>query len=110
MKLLLDQNLSPKLVARLADVYAESAHVFTLGLDRASDAQVWIFARENAYTIVTQDTDYSDLNALEGDPPKVVWIRRGNCSTGEIKKLLREQCEAIKALISDPTASLLALL
>lgn len=110
MKLLFDHNLSPQLVLRLADLYPDSAHVFTLGLDRSSDAQVWSFARENGYTIVTQDADYNELIAIGGFPPKVVWIRRGNSSTNEIETLLRTHRDALEALTNDPGAGLLALL
>ncbi len=110
MRLLFDHNLSPKLVSRLADAYPESAHVSFPGLDRASDAQVWKFARDEGYTIVTQDTDFSDLMAMEGYPPKVVWIRRGNCSTSEVETLLRTNRDAIQTLMEDPEAGLLTLL
>jgi len=53
MKLLFDQNLSPRLVAALADVFPASAHAQMLGLDRASDDELWNAARENDFTIVT---------------------------------------------------------
>jgi len=33
MKLLLDQNLSPRLVKRLSDLYPNSSHVYPLGID-----------------------------------------------------------------------------
>ncbi len=95
---------------RLAEVYGDSAHVFALGLECASDAQVWKFARENSYAIVTQDTDFSEFVAIRGFPPKVVWIRRGNCTTSEIEKLLRDHREDISKLISDPDVGLLVLL
>ena len=110
MKLLFDQNLSPRLVSLLTDCYPQSAHVFSLGLEHATDAEVWNYARENGFTIVTQDADYDDLVAVEGFPPKVVWIRRGNCPTTEIEALLRAHREAIEALVNDGTAGLLALL
>ncbi len=110
MKLLFDHYLSPHLVLRLADLYPDSAHVFTLGLDRASDAEVWSFSREKGYTIVTQDADYSDILEAGGFPPKVVWVRRGNRSTNEMETLLRTHREAIEALLNDPGAGVLVLL
>ena len=57
MKLLLDQNLSPRLVARLADLFPDSQHVSDLGLERASDQPVWDYTRDHEYLIVTRDTD-----------------------------------------------------
>ena len=55
MKLLFDQNLSPKLVNRLADLFPGSSPVQSLGLDCAEDDQVWEHARLNGFAIVTKD-------------------------------------------------------
>jgi predicted nuclease of predicted toxin-antitoxin system len=110
MKLLLfDQNLSPHLVARLADVYPNSLHVSAVGLGSASDRVVWEFARQNDYLITTKDADFSELGLLMGFPPKVIWIRRGNVSTQMIEDLLRVNYEAIAALSDDPEAGILTL-
>ena len=81
-----------------------------MGLDRSSDAQVWVYARENGITIVTQDADFGEFSAIGGFPPKGVWIRRGNSSTKEIETLLRTHRDAIEALANDPGAGLLVLL
>jgi predicted nuclease of predicted toxin-antitoxin system len=72
MKLLFDQNLSSKLVSRLADLFPHSSHVQGVGLDCASDDQVWEYARLNGFAVVTKDEDYNDLSVLRGSPPKVV--------------------------------------
>ena len=72
MKLLFDQNLSPRLVANLADHYPNSAHVVTHALDHALDETVWTFAREHGYTLVTKDSDFHELSLLRGAPPKVI--------------------------------------
>jgi len=66
--LLLDQNLSPRLVDRLADIYPGSVHVSTVGLGAASDRIVWDFARQNDYVITTKDADFSELGLLLGFP------------------------------------------
>lgn len=100
MKLLLDQNLSPYLVKRLSDIYPGMIHVHTLKLDCSLDEEIWQVARDRGYTIVTKDADFSERSLILGFPPKVIWIRRGNCSTSEIEKILRENFEAIKALSS----------
>lgn len=107
MKLLLDQNLSPHLVKQLADIYPQSVHVQSLGLDCSSDEEVWTAARDAGYMIVTKDADFSERSILLGFPPKVVWIRRGNCSTSEIEKILREHFEDIKALNGDEQKAVL---
>lgn len=101
MKLLFDQNLSPKLVKFLGDVFPNSNHVFPLGLGEADDTDVWEYAKINDFTLVTKDADFGDLSILRGFPPKVIWIRRGNCQTSEIESLLRANSEAIEQLEND---------
>ena len=110
MKLLLfDQNISPRLVTLLADLYPESVHVSTIGLGNALDIEIWEYARDNNYMIVTKDADFSELGVVRGFPPKVIWIRRGNCSTREIESILRENYTAISALGDDTESGILAL-
>ena len=72
MKLLFDHNLPPLLVSCLQDLFPQSQHVFTLGLDRASDLQIREYARERDFFIVTKDVDFSDLCVLLGFPPKII--------------------------------------
>jgi predicted nuclease of predicted toxin-antitoxin system len=107
--LLFDQNLSPRLVTRLTDLYPNSAHVDTLGLGTSSDRDVWEYARLNDFMIVTKDADFSELSVLLGTPPKVIWIRRGNCSTNDIEKLLRNSYSAISAFSNDINSGVLTL-
>lgn len=107
MKLLFDQNLSPRLVEALADLFPDSAHVARVGLDRASDREVADFAFANGFAVVTKDADFDDLSLVVVDFPRVVWIQRGNCLTSEIEQLLRGSGEAIRALESDAEASVL---
>lgn len=109
MKLLFDHNLSPRLVARLADIYPQSSHLYFLGLDQASDRNVWQYARDNEYIIVTKDADFYDLVILLGSPPKLIWIRLGNCTTSEIDVLLRSRYDDIVALNQDASLRVLVL-
>ena len=110
MKLLLfDHNLSPKLLSRLADVYPSSAHVEALGLATADDRTVWEYARRYDYMIATKDADFSELLLLYGFPPKIIWLRRGNCSTRDIEAMLRNSFEAIETLSDDPNTGILTL-
>ena len=109
MKLLLfDQNISPRLVDRLADIYPGSAHVFTLGLGNAMDIEIWQYAHDHDYMIVTKDADFSELGIVKGFPPKIIWIRRGNCSTQDIESILRENYSAVSALSEDLETGILA--
>ena len=80
MKLLLDQNLSPRLFTVVGDLYPGSTHVREVGLQAADDT-VWRYAAEHGFAIVSRDADFHERSFLLGHPPKVIWIRRGNCST-----------------------------
>ena len=83
VRLLLDQNLSPRFVRALADVFPESTHVRDVGLSRATDEAVWTYAARHGPVIVSKEAEFQQRSFLLGHPPKVVWIRRGNCSTGD---------------------------
>ena len=89
MKLLFDHNLSYKLVGRLADLFPESTHVRHVDLHEADDRTVWEYARVNGLAIVSKDEDFHHLSFLYGAPPKVVWVRLGNCTTAAIEQALR---------------------
>lgn len=88
-KLLFDQNLSPRLASRLADLYPDSSHVSLAGLDRASDGALWVYAQANDYILVTKDIDFNDMSVLRGFLPKVLWLRLGNCTTRDVEQALR---------------------
>jgi predicted nuclease of predicted toxin-antitoxin system len=109
LKLLFDQNLSPRLVRLLSDVYPECSHVHGLGMDRASDAEVWNYAAEHGYTIVSKDADFHQRSLLLGAPPKVVWVRQGNCSVADTAALLRERFIVVERFHANEEAAFLAL-
>ena len=110
MKLLFDENLAPSLALSLADNFPQSAHVSRIGLGACSDRDVWEYAREHQYTLVSKDSDFHELTLLYGAPPKVVWIRRGNCTTKQIEFILRNKLEDIQQLINSPESSYLVIL
>ena len=109
MKLLLDQNLSPRLREALQDMYPQSLHVRDAGLESATDAAVWAYAKERGLVIVSKDADFRHLGFTYGPPPKIVWIRRGNCSTREIELLLRERYDDILTFYENEREVVLAL-
>lgn len=110
MKLLLDNNLSQKLVAQIANLYPESSHVALLGLEKASDFDVWLRAKDDAYCLVTKDADFNGLLASKGFPPKVIWIRLGNCTSAQIVNLLTTQYQTIEEFLKNDEAGILELL
>lgn len=109
MKLLFDQNLSSALVGRLSDLFPESIHVKNAGMAKADDDAIWAHAAENEFTIISKDSDFQQRSLLFGAPPKVVWLRVGNCSTDRIVKLVTERSVEIHTFESDPLQSLLVL-
>lgn len=109
MKLLFDQNVPPRLVRALEDLYPGSTHVALVELDRATDRAVSTYARERGYVVVTKDADFAEL-ALHGHPVlKVVWLRLGNCTTNELERILRDSAAVLAQLADDPDARVLSL-
>ncbi|MCF7675614.1 MAG: DUF5615 family PIN-like protein [Akkermansiaceae bacterium] len=101
MKLLLDQNLSHRLLVALEDLFPDSLHVRLLNLSEADDLEIWNYAIKHNLVIVTQDSDYSDWNKLRGAPPKIIWRRCGNASVDQIHSKLRNAADRIGLLQSD---------
>ena len=101
MKLLFDQNLSPNLAKYFEGYFNTSQHLQDIGFDTSDDLTVWEFAQKNGFTIVTKDSDFNNLVSFLGFPPKVIWLRRGNCSTKMIREIITENLDTIKAFIND---------
>lgn len=101
MKLLLDQNISRKLVKDLEYLFPGSNHVYPLGLHKASDKQIWKYARDNNFIIVTQDSDFNERSLVYGYPPKVIWLRTGNISTINVRRLLKKHYKDILVFEKD---------
>lgn len=110
MKLLFDQNLSHKLARRLADLFPDSAHVREVGLKEAEDLTVWEYAKQQGFIIVSKDADFHQRSFVLGFPPKVVWIRLGNCTTTEVEQVIRKNFDSIEAFAEDEEAAFLVLL
>jgi len=109
MKLLFDQNLSHRLVTQLVVEFPGSAHVRDVGMAAVSDPEVWAYAQANGFLIVSKDTDFQQRALLYGHPPKVIWVRLGNCSSAVVVSLLRSRLADIAAFEIDPNASFLAI-
>ncbi len=109
MKLLLDQNLSRHLVEHLRDAFPESEHVSALGLDTATDEEIWEYAREQGHLIVSKDSDFRQLAFLHGPPPKALWLRVGNASTAAVLQLILDHVEVIEVFGVSEDEALLVL-
>jgi predicted nuclease of predicted toxin-antitoxin system len=111
VKLLFDENLSPRLAMQLATEFPGSAHTRDVGLRGADDGRVWEFAQGHGFAIVSKDSDFHHRSYLYGAPPKVVWLRVGNAGSAAIAALMvkrRAELEAFDSS-SDTTAMVLTL-
>jgi predicted nuclease of predicted toxin-antitoxin system len=105
VKLLLDENLSRRIVPFIQDVYPDSTQMALIGLERASDAVIRQYAIDNDYVIVTQDADFYEMSLIHDQPPKIIWLKTGNQSKTAMIKILRDSRQAIEqALIAEDKA------
>jgi predicted nuclease of predicted toxin-antitoxin system len=109
LKLLFDHNISHKLVPRVVDIFPDSTQTRLLNLSRTNDPQLWLIAKTHGFVFVTKDKDVAELAILRGAPPKVLWLRVGNCKTTVIERVLRANFDAIARLVEDPERVVLEL-
>ena len=100
MKLLLDQNLSYRLVRDLQGIIPELTHVKLVSLQDAEDFEIWDFAQQNGYTIITFDADFYSLQIIRGFPPKIIWLRFGNTTRQEFLDFFRQNLDKIQEFLS----------
>jgi len=101
IKLLFDQNLSYKLVSRLENLFPHSMHIASINLDTSSDMDVWKYAKENNYTIVTKDSDFNEICTLYNFPPHIIWLRLGNSRISATEKALVKYKDKICAIVEE---------
>lgn len=109
MKLLLDENLSRRLVRRIEDLFPGSRHVASEGLVQASDAEIWNYARANGFVIVSADADFYELAISLGPPPKVVWLKGCDYPAETAEGLIRSEAIRITEFEKDPEKAVLVL-
>lgn len=101
MKLLLDQNISHRVLDRIRQWMPEAKHVKDVGLEGATDRHIWNFAKTQNYSIITFDSDFYDMVTLLGHPPKIIWLRMGNTSTQYLAETLLKNRETIQQFLHD---------
>jgi predicted nuclease of predicted toxin-antitoxin system len=100
MKLLVDQNISHRIIQPVSHLFTSLFHVRDLALTNADDHEIFMFAKENGFdAVVTIDDDFVKLLNLFSSPPKIIWIRTGNCSTSALSEILAGKYDAIKVFI-----------
>jgi predicted nuclease of predicted toxin-antitoxin system len=108
VSLLLDENLSPRLLRRLSSLFPEMVHVRDVGLKQASDEVIWEWAGKKNYTIVTTDADFAELSQRLGWPPKVIHLEECDFPLRTIEELLRRNAVRISEFEKDPGTGLLS--
>lgn len=108
-KLLLDENLSWRLVEKLQPDFPGTRHTDELGLRGASDIALWDIARRNGFMLASKDDDFRQLCLLRGAPPKVLMLAIGNGGNAAVQELLTRHAARIAAFDAEPNESLLIL-
>ncbi len=109
MKLLLDENLSDRIISQIVELYPNSAHVKTLALIQSEDVLIWEYAKTNDFIIVSKDSDFHQRSLLYGHPPKFIYLRIGNCPTTTIVQILRNNYGIISQFGNTEQESILVL-
>jgi predicted nuclease of predicted toxin-antitoxin system len=109
MKLLLDENLSDRIVYKIIDLYPGSEHVKTLALTNTDDGIIWEYAKANDFVVVSKDSDFHQRSLLYGHPPKFIYLRIGNSPTSKIVGILRDNFDIIIQFGSAESESILVL-
>jgi len=108
MKLLLDANLSWRLISPLKSAFGECVHVNNTSLPHpAKDVDIWRFAKDHEYTIITQDSDFLNYLETKGYPPKLILVKAGNLNTEQMKNILLQAKQSIIELINNNEYGLL---
>lgn len=101
MRLLFDQNISFRITKKLIDLFPDCKHVSNCGLMNCDDTNIWEYACQNDYSIVTFDSDFYDISVINGHPPKIIWLRSGNLTTKKITELVIHNKDAIKRFLAN---------
>lgn len=101
MPLLFDQNISFRVIREISSNFPGSKQVREIGLEGKKDLEIWKWAKQQGFTIVSFDSDFVDLSIILNFPPKVIWLRLGNSSTKNIARQLIERKEDIHMFLSD---------
>jgi len=107
VKFLLDENLPRGLAGSLEKDFPGTLHVASLDMLSADDGAIWDYCRDNGFAILSKDRDFADRVVMEGPPPKVVWLRVGNCSASSLLSILHGASDAIQEFMGSRDAGLL---
>jgi predicted nuclease of predicted toxin-antitoxin system len=108
MKLLFDENLSRRLVEAIRDIFPDSVHVSQVGLaSGTNDRQIWDFAKQNGFAIITADTDFVTMANADGPPPKVILLENCDYPTSIAVRIISENVILVSQFERDNGALLI---
>jgi predicted nuclease of predicted toxin-antitoxin system len=110
MKLLFDENISYRILKKINALFPDSEQVFNLNLGGKKDREIWEFAQNNEFIVVTHDEDFRDLSTVWGAPPKIIWLNTGNIRVQSLADLLISKRKEILLFADDPASSCLEIL
>ena len=110
MKLLFDQNISPKIVREIASDFSDSKQVRHVGLEDAFDIMIFDYAKSHGYAVVTFDADFVDLNIVRGIPPKIIWLKTGNLTPKSVSELLKNNIHVIHDFLKSDEKGILEII
>jgi len=99
MKLLFDENLSRRVVPFIQEAFPDSTQIALLGMENTPDKDIWLFARDNAYVIVTKNSDFYEMSLLYGQPPKIIWLKTGNQTKAAMIRALTDNSADIQRML-----------
>jgi predicted nuclease of predicted toxin-antitoxin system len=96
-------------LSALTEDFSGSTHVVYLGMDHDDDLQIWDYAKDNNFVIVSKDRDFLQRSVLLGHPPKIVHLTIGNCPVSDIIELLLDNVSQLKVFHQHSSKSYLLL-
>lgn len=109
MKLLLDENLSRRLVPALQARFPGSSQVALLGLERSSDAQLCDYAAQHGFVICSKDDDFQRLVASRGYRPPLIHLALGNSSNDAVLSALLAAADRLRQAFDDPATGVVVI-
>jgi predicted nuclease of predicted toxin-antitoxin system len=101
MKLLLDENLSWRMIKQLTPIFSEVVHAAELKIKQpADDISIWDYAKKNGFTIISKDDDFEKIVLLRKAPPKLIYLKTYNLDTKKLVDLIMENSDKIIKFIN----------
>ena len=110
MNLLFDQNISPKIIKQIEGNFPGAKQVRHLGLENASDLEIFEYAKRHGFAVVTFDSDFVDLNVIRGFPPKIIWLKTGNLTTKSVTELIYKNMVVIQSFLQSEEDEILEII